>query len=53
MTRSMILTGSRNAAGWLVPALTIACCLAAAVLAPTPAIAQDEGDTGIPKVFRA
>jgi hypothetical protein len=53
MTQSMNVNESRPAAGWLVPALTIACCLATTVLAPTPATAQDEGDSGIPKVFRA
>ena len=53
MTRSMHANGSRTAAGRLLPVLTITCFLAAAVLAPTPAIAQEEGDTGIPKVFRA
>ena len=53
MTRSMHVRGSRGKPGWLVPALTITCCLAAAALSPTPVTAQEQGDTAIPKVFRA
>jgi hypothetical protein len=53
MTRILRVKGSHNNRAWLVPALTIACFLAVTVLAATPAAAQDEGDTGIPKVFRA
>jgi hypothetical protein len=49
----MRVNHSRSASTWFVPVLTIASLLAAAVLAPTPAIAQEEDDTGIPKVFRA
>jgi hypothetical protein len=53
MIRSMSANGSRISAKWLAPALTVTCVLIAAVFAPTLATAQDEGDTTIPKVFRA
>lgn len=53
MTRSERLPSFRKAPMWLVPALTVACCLAVAILAATPATAQDEGGTEISTVFRA
>lgn len=53
MTRSKHGHDIRIRSVRLVPVLTLTCCLAAAVFAAAPAAAQDEGDTGIPKVFRA